>query len=191
MAAGEQGLAEGAGLLAALVILVLMFGTLVAAGLPIVTALFAVGSTLGAIVLASHFFQIAEWTPYVLMLVGLGVGIDYALLAFVRYRSELLNGASPERAAVSALDVAGRTIFFAGCTVILALLGLVTLGLGSLQGMALSVAVTVLATMLASLTLLPALLGFFGQRFARTFTAKAAKRASKGRANEGAMWRSV
>lgn len=187
----QGGLAEGTGLLAALVILVLMFGTLTAAGLPIVTAVFAVGSTLGAIILASHLFTIADWTPYVMMLVGLGVGIDYALLVFARYRAELLDGASPERAAVTALDIAGRAVFFAGCTVIIALLGLVALGLGSLQGMALSVALTVLATMLASLTLLPALLGIFGRRFARTFTARAARRAAEGRTDEGAVWRRV
>ncbi|QKG18639.1 MMPL family transporter [Actinomadura verrucosospora] len=190
--ADEQGgLAEGAGLLAALVILLLMFGSVTAAGLPIVTALFAVGSTLGAIVVASHLFMIAAWTPYVMMLVGLGVGIDYALLVFARYRAELLNGTSPERAAVTALDQSGRTVFFAGGTVILALLGLVALGLGSLQGMALSVALTVLVTMLASLTLLPAMLGFFGERFARTFTQRAARRGAKGRTGEGAVWRRI
>ncbi|MEV4008107.1 MMPL family transporter [Actinomadura sp. NPDC049753] len=191
LAQGEGGLAEGVGLLAALVILVLMFGSVAAAGLPVVTALFAVGSTLGAIILASHLFTIAAWTPYVMMLVGLGVGIDYALLVFARYRAELLGGASPEHAAVTALRLGGRTVFFAGCTVILALLGLTALGLGSLQGMALSVALTVLATMLASLTLLPALLGLFGERFARTFTARAAHRSAKGRAGEGAVWRRV
>ncbi|MFG1852052.1 MMPL family transporter [Actinomadura geliboluensis] len=191
LATGQGGLAEGAGILAALVILVVMFGTAVAAGLPILTAVFAVGSTLGAIILASHLFTIADWTPYVMMLVGLGVGIDYALLVFARYRAELVNGAISERATTTALDIAGRSVFFAGCTVILALLGLVALGLGALRGMAVSVALTVLATMLASLTLLPALLGLFGRRFARVFPARAARRAARGRAEEGAMWRRV
>ncbi|WP_420079552.1 MMPL family transporter [Streptomyces sp. JL4002] len=120
---GAGGAAEGAGILAALVILVLMFGTVIAAGLPIITAVFAVGSTLGAIILA--------------------------------------------------------------------LLGLVALGLGSLQGMALSVALTVLVTMAASLTLLPALLGIFGERFARQFTARDAKRRAKGKAPEGTVWRNL
>ncbi|XVQ14639.1 MMPL family transporter [Spirillospora sp. CA-255316] len=189
LAQSAGGLAEGVGLLAALVVLILMFGSIVAAGLPIVTAVFAVGSTLGVIVLASHLFTIASYTPYVMMLVGLGVGIDYALLIFARYRAELVRGAPPERAAVTALDVAGRTVFFAGCTVILALLGLVALGLGVLQGIALSVALTVLTTMLASLTLLPALLGVFGERFARRFTARAARRDAAGKAPEGTMWR--
>lgn len=188
---GAGGAAEGAGILAALVILVFMFGTVIAAGLPIITAVFAVGSTLGAIILASHLFTIADYTPYVMMLVGLGVGIDYALLIFARYRAELVKGVESERATVTALDAAGRSVFFAGCTVILALLGLVALGLGSLQGMALSVALTVLVTMAASLTLLPALLGIFGERFARQFTARDAKRRAKGKAPEGTVWRNL
>ncbi|MET9913763.1 MMPL family transporter [Streptomyces sp. NPDC006476] len=186
----QGGAAEGIGMLAALVILGLMFGTIIAAGLPVITAVFAVSSTLGAIILLSHVFTIASYTPYIMMLVGLGVGIDYALLIFARYRAELVRGASPEDAGRRALDLAGRTVFFAGCTVIVALLGLVALGLGSLQGTAVAVALTVLVTMLASLTLLPALLALFGKRFARQFTAKAARREAKGKPVEGgARWR--
>ncbi|MFI0407865.1 MMPL family transporter [Actinomadura sp. 3N508] len=190
LAEGETGTAETVGILAALVILVLMFGTVVAASLPIITALFAVGSAVGVIVLASHVFTISSYTQYLMVLVGLGVGIDYALLIFARYRGELLSGRTPEAAASTAIDSAGRTVFFAGTTVIVALLGLVTLGLGSVQGSALALALTVLATMIASLTLLPALLALVGGRFARQFTARAAKRAAKkpGRA-EGAAWR--
>ncbi|SDK33645.1 MMPL family transporter [Streptomyces indicus] len=179
------GAAEGAGILGALVILVFLFGSLVAASLPVVTALFAVGSSIGLIALASHFANVADFTPPIMMLVGLGVGIDYALLIFSRYRSELLRGAGPEQATRSALDAAGRTVFFAGCTVIIALMGLVALGLGSLQGVALAVALTVLVTMAASLTLLPALLGVFGARIRR----QVAKRAEKSQRVEGAAWR--
>ncbi len=189
LAEDEGGAAEGLGVLAALVVLVLMFGTLIAAGLPVMTAIFAVGSAIALTVLASHVFTIADYTPYVMTLVGLGVGIDYALLIFARYRSELVAGATPERATRAALDAAGRTVFFSGCTVIVALLGLVALGIGALQGMAVAVAVTVLVTMVATLTLLPALLGVFGRRFARQFTAKAAKRAAKGRPPAGQVWR--
>ncbi len=90
---------------------------------------------------------------------------------------------------MNAMDAAGRSVFFAACTVILALLGLVALGLGALQGMALSAALTVLVTMLASLTLLPALLGIFGRRFARQFTRRAQRRKAKGKADDGAGWR--
>ncbi|MFC7302621.1 MMPL family transporter [Streptomyces monticola] len=179
------GAAEGAGILGALVILVFLFGSLVAASLPVVTALFAVGGSIGLIALASHVADIADFTPPVMMLVGLGVGIDYALLIFSRYRSELLRGAEPEQATRSALDAAGRTVFFAGCTVIIALMGLVALGLGSLQGVALAVALTVLVTMAASLTLLPALLGVCGARIRRQVT----RRAAKSTRVEGAAWR--
>ena len=185
----EGGAAEGIGIMAALVILVFMFGTVIAAGLPVITAVFAVGSSIGAIALFSHLFTIADYTPYVMMLVGLGVGIDYALLIFARYRGELVSGHGSEQAARAALDAAGRTVFFSGCTVIVALLGLVALGIGALQGMALSVALTVLVTMVASLTLLPALLGLFGERFARQFTAKAAKRKARGKPASGEAWR--
>ncbi|MFD4988722.1 MMPL family transporter [Streptomyces sp. NPDC058374] len=173
------GAAEGAGMLAALAILVLFFGSLVAAAVPLVTAVFAVGGALGLIGLAAHLFTVADFTPPVMMLVGLGVGVDYALLIFHRYRTELLAGADRETAAVRAMEVAGRTVLFAGCTVIIALLGLVVLGLGALQGVALSVALTVLVTMAASVTLLPALLALTGARIERHVLAREAKRRAK------------
>ncbi|WP_314176462.1 MMPL family transporter [Streptomyces winkii] len=182
------GSAEGAGMLAALVVLVLLFGSLVAAALPLVTALFAVGGAIGLTALASHLFTVADFTPPIMMLVGLGVGVDYALLIFFRYRDELTRGADHLAAARLALDAAGRTVFFAGCTVIIALLGLVALGLGSLQGVALAVALTVLVTMAASLVLLPALLGLFGRRIGRHVMKRAAKSEAKGR-EEGRRWR--
>ncbi|MDX6742194.1 MMPL family transporter [Actinocorallia sp. A-T 12471] len=179
----EGGAAEGAGMLAALVILVLLFGSLLAAAVPLVTAIFAVGGAVGLITLASHAFTVADFTPPIMMLVGLGVGVDYALLIFYRFRHELIGGRDAPQAVRAALDAAGRTVFFAGCTVIIAMLGLVVLGLGSLQGVALAVALTVLVTMAASLTLLPALLAFFGGRIQR----QVMRRHAKGR-NEGARW---
>ena len=184
------GGAEGAGMLAALVILVLLFGSLLSAAVPLVTAVFAVGGSLGLIALASHVFTIADFTPPIMMLVGLGVGVDYALLIFYRYRHQLLEGDDPHTAARAALDAAGRTVFFAGCTVIIALLGLVVLGLGSLQGVALAVALTVLVTMAASLTLLPALLAFFGARIQRHVRKSAAKAEARGR-REGRRWHAL
>lgn len=176
--------AELAGLVAALVILVLMFGSLLAASLPIVIAIFAVGSTVGLIALASHLATVADFTPPLMILVGLGVGIDYALLVFARYRGELLAGADRAAATRIALDTAGRTVFFAATTVIIALLGLVLLGLGSLQGVAVAVALTVLVTMVASLTLLPALLAILGRRIERTIVRRARRRGS----TEGSRW---
>ncbi|SEE81278.1 MMPL family transporter [Jiangella alba] len=179
------GAAEGAGMLAALVILVFMFGSFLAATLPLITAVFAVGSTLGVIVLLSNVVTIATYTAPLMMLVGIGVGIDYALLVFARYRSELLAGADRQRAARTALDTAGRSVIFAGCTVIIALLGLFALGLGSLQGVALAVALTVLVTMLASLTLLPSLLTVFGKRIEKRILAHA----QRSKRQPGARWR--
>lgn len=181
----EGGAAEGVGLLAALVVLVLLFGSLLAASLPIVIAVFAVASSIGVIALASHAATIADFTAPLMILVGLGVGIDYALLIFSRYRAELLKGADRSSATSTALDTAGRTVFFAGCTVIIALLGLVVLGLGSLQGVAVAVAVTVLVTMLASLTLLPALLAIMGKRIERGVR----RRAARSRRPDGERWR--
>ncbi|GIG89395.1 MMPL family transporter [Plantactinospora endophytica] len=181
----EGGAAEGAGMLAALVILVILFGSLLAATLPIGIAIFAVGSTLGLVVLASHVATVADYTAPLMALVGLGVGIDYALLVFARFRSELLRDADRATATRTALDSAGRTVFFAACTVVIALLGLVVLGLGSLQGVAVAVALTVLVTMLATLTLLPALLAVVGGRVERTVR----RRAERAKRAEGTLWR--
>lgn len=185
----EGGGAEGAGLLAALVILVLLFGSLLAASLPVVIAIFAVGTALGLIVLASHVATVADFTPPLMMLVGLGVGIDYALLVLSRYRAELAAGVDRQGAGSTALDTAGRTVFFAGTTVIVALLGLIVLGLGSLQGVALAVALTVLVTMVASLTLLPALLAVIGSRIERGVRRRSERRARRGALHDGVRWR--
>ncbi len=179
------GAAEGAGMLAALVILVVMFGSFLAATLPLITAVFAVGSTLGVIVLLSNVVTIATYTAPLMMLVGIGVGIDYALLVFARYRSELLGGLDRQAAARVALDTAGRSVINACCTVIIALLGLFALGLGSLQGVALAVALTVLVTMLASLTLLPSLLTVFGRRIEKRIL----RHAQRSKRQPGARWR--
>jgi RND superfamily putative drug exporter len=186
-AEGGGGAAEGAGILAALVILVFLFGSLLAATLPLITAVFAVGSTLGLLVLASHVFTVPNYTAPVMMLVGLGVGIDYALLIFSRYRSELRHGVERGRATEIALDTAGRSVMFAGCTVVIALLGLLALGLGALQGVALGVTLTVLMTMLAAVTLLPALLTLFGKRIERSVL----KHAAKARRTPGDGWRKL
>ncbi|AYY15505.1 MMPL family transporter [Actinobacteria bacterium YIM 96077] len=177
--------AEAAGLLAALVILVFMFGSFLSASLPIITAIFAVGSTLGVIVVMSNVATIASYTPPLMMMVGLGVGIDYALLIFARYRSELLSGHDRQQAARTALDTAGRSVIFAGFTVVVALLGLFVLGLGALQGVALAVALTVLVTMVASLTLLPSLLTVFGGRIERRITRHAGRTGRE----HGQRWR--
>jgi len=176
---------EGIGMLAALVILLFMFGSFLAASMPLITAIFAVGTTLGIVTLVSHVATIPDYTAPILILVGLGVGIDYALLVFARYRSEILHGAERDAAGRTALDTAGRSVLFAGATVVIALLGLYTLGLSALEGVALSVTLTVLMTMFASLVLLPSLLTIFGRRIEKRIRRHAAKQ----RSEPGTRWR--
>ncbi|MFB9659673.1 MMPL family transporter [Glycomyces mayteni] len=172
---GGGGAAEGVGILAALVVLVLMFGSFLAASLPLITAVFAVGTTFGLAQLVSHVTTLPTYLTPILFLVGLGVGIDYALLIFARFRSELLGGAARRDAAATALDTAGRSVLFAGSVVIVALIGLYALGLGALQSVSIAVALVVLVTMLASVTLLPALLAMFGKRIEKRVRRHAAK----------------
>ncbi len=186
-AAAEEGSsAELLGLLAAVVILVPLFGSALAAAMPLLTAILAVGSAVGVVTLASHAATIPSYAVPMMMLVGLGVGIDYALLVFARFRHEITYGASVQQAGDTALDTAGRSVVFAGTTVIVALLGMLTTGLASLQGLAFSVAATVLATVIASITLLPALLALFGPRLERRIL----KRKGRGR-RQGHLWRRV
>ncbi|MFG3340253.1 MMPL family transporter [Glycomyces sp. NPDC048151] len=181
---GGGGAAEGIGMLAALVILVLMFGSLLAASLPLITAVFAVGTAFCLSMLVSHVVTLPTFLTPIMFLVGVGVGVDYALIIFARFRSELRNGASRKAAAATALDTAGRSVLFAGSVVIVALMGLFALGLGSLQAVAIAVALTVLVTMLASVTLLPALLALFGKRIEKSVR----KRAAKSARTPGSRW---
>jgi len=188
-AASESGgPAEGLGLLAALIILVPLFGSLLAAALPLVTALLAVGSAVGAVIVLSHLLTVPSYATAMMALVGLGVGIDYALLIFVRYRQEIRSGAPRAEATVRTLDTAGRSVLFAGGTVIIALLGMVTLRLAAFDALAVSVTLTVLATMIASVTLLPALLTLFGRRLEARIRRRAARRGDRG---EGRRWRAL
>jgi uncharacterized membrane protein YdfJ with MMPL/SSD domain len=173
---GEERVgAEAAGVLAALVILVFMFGSVLAASLPLITAVIATGTTVGVVALLSHLFSIPDFTGPFLVLVGLGVGIDYALLVFSRYRSELLRGADRAQATTVALDTAGRSVLFAGASVIVALLGMFALGIAAFQGTVTAVALTVLVTMVASLTMLPSLLTLFGRRIEKRVLKRAAR----------------
>jgi RND superfamily putative drug exporter len=156
--ASSQSPSEGIGVLAAAVVLIITFGSLVAAGIPLLTALFALGSTLGCIYLISHVVDTPDFASQLAALIGLGVGIDYALFVLTRYRSEVRAGRDRLEAIQVASDTAGRTVFFAACTVIIALLGMLLLGLSFLHGVAVGAALAVLLTMIGALTLLPALL---------------------------------
>ncbi len=123
-----QGSSEFIGLFAAFLVLLIMFGSLIAAGIPLLTAGFALGATFGLVPVISQFVDTPDFAGQLAALIGIGVGIDYALIVVTRYRAEHALGADRETALLLAMDTAGRTVFFAGCTVIIALLGLLLLG---------------------------------------------------------------
>jgi RND superfamily putative drug exporter len=160
----EQGKEELVGLAAAAVVLFLVFGSLAAMSLPLITAVLSIGLSIAAVGLLSNAMTIATFAPTLSVLLGLGVGIDYALFIVTRYRQGLLEGMTPEQATVTAVDTSGRAVLFAGITVCIALLGLFALGLSILYGVAVASSLAVATTVLAALTLLPALLGVFGRR---------------------------
>ena len=155
------------GLLAAVVILLLTFGSAVAMGLPLITALFALGVGLSLVALGTHVFDTANFAPQLAAMIGLGVGIDYALFILTRFRNGLDEGLEPQPAAIAAVDTAGRAVLFAGITVIISLMGMLLLGINFLYGVAMAAALAVLFTMIAALTLLPALLTLAGRRVDR------------------------
>ena len=155
---------EFIGLAFAIVVLILAFGSVLAMGLPIAVALGGVGAGMGLIVILSNVFNIPDFTTFLGVMIGLGVGIDYALFIVTRYREGLHAGRSPREATITAMDTAGRAVIFAGVTVVVSLLGLLLIGIGWVAGMGIGVAVTVLVTMITSITLLPALLGFARER---------------------------
>ncbi|GLW56334.1 MMPL family transporter [Kitasatospora phosalacinea] len=158
------GLSEVIGVVAALVVMTLVFRSAWAAALPILTAVAGVGTGVIGTGLLSHGMSIASVAPTLGVLVGLGVGIDYALFIVNRHRKGLTAGLSVEDASAKALNTSGRAVLFAGLTVVIALLGMLILGMGFLNGMAVSAALTVALTVLAAVTLLPALLGLLGLR---------------------------
>jgi RND superfamily putative drug exporter len=162
------GFATGVGLLAAVVVLMLSFGSLLAMGLPIVTALFGLGAGLGVIGLGSRLVDMVDFSSELALMIGLGVGIDYALFIVTRYRDAYReNGGDVQGALELAMNTAGRAILFAGATVVIALLGMFALGVGFLYGVAIAASLAVLLVLAASLTLLPALLTFVGDRVGR------------------------
>ncbi|MFG2136171.1 MMPL family transporter [Streptomyces sp. NPDC048650] len=157
-------LPEIVGLCVAAVVLFLAFGSLAATLLPIITALAAVGTASAGIALLGHAMTVADFAPMLGMLIGLGVGIDYALFIVTRHRKGLRAGLSVQEAAERAVSVSGRAVVFAGATVCIALLGMLILRLSFLNGVALAASLTVVLTVAASVTLLPALLSLIGMR---------------------------
>jgi RND superfamily putative drug exporter len=164
------GISTAVGLLAAIVVLLLTFGSLISMGLPIITALFGLGTGLGLIALFTHVIDTPNFSAELAAMIGLGVGIDYALFILTRFR-EAYRTPGPtfgdaRLSVVQAIDTAGRAVLFAGSTVVIALLGMMLLGVDFLYGVAISASIGVLLVMLASLTLLPALLTIAGHRVA-------------------------
>jgi RND superfamily putative drug exporter len=167
--AHEAGPASSTGiaLLVAAIILFITFGSVVATIIPLLVAVVGLGISSSAVSLFSHIFSTAQFAPILAALVGLGVGIDYALFIVTRFRQGIHSGMSVEKAVKTAVKTSGRAVLFAGVIVCIALLGLFTVGVSFLYGVAVAASLAVLITMSASLTLLPALLAIVGENIDR------------------------
>ena len=165
---GEQKFgSEAIGLFLAMIILLVAFGSLLAMGLPIATAMFGIGCGVATVALVANVLNMPNFTTQATLMVSIGVGIDYALFIVTRYRETLALGRDPETGVVVALDTAGRAVLFAGTTVIISLMGLLILNTETFRGVAIGIIIGALFTMLGSVTLLPALLGFVGTNIDR------------------------
>jgi RND superfamily putative drug exporter len=177
---GSRGVTVGAtefiGVVVAVLVLVLTFGSLLAAGMNLLTALIGIGVGMGGLLLASHVVTLSSTAPTLALMIGLAVGIDYALFILSRHRTQLAAGMDPEESAARATGTAGSAVVFAGLTVIIALSGLAVVGIPFLSVMGVGAAGTVLVAVLVALTLLPALLGFAGSRLAPRAGSRAARR---------------
>jgi putative drug exporter of the RND superfamily len=195
-AAQSQSSPEGVGFLGATIVLLIAFGSLIAAGLPLVIALVGLGiSSGGLIALLANVVDVPDWTTAVTGLIGIGVGVDYALLVLTRFRSALRDGRDTHDAVVEAVTTAGRSVLIAGCTVVIAVLGLMLTGLSYMYGVAISAALAVLVVMIAAITLLPALLSYLGPRVNKwripllgRSLKKADERAASGAESPAARW---
>jgi len=154
----------GPGIILAGVVLLLVFGSAYAMALPIVSALASLGTAIGLIGVLSNVLKMPQFSSQLVLLIGLGVGIDYALFIVTRHRQGLIAGWDTEKSVVNAVNTSGRAVLFAGIIVCIALLGMFALGVAFLYGLAVSAAIGVAFTMVAALTLLPALLGFIGPK---------------------------
>jgi RND superfamily putative drug exporter len=158
---------EFVGIIAAIIILLVAFGSVIAMGLPILTALFGIGCGAALVGLFTRVMAVPEFSTQVSAMIGIGVGIDYALLLVSRYRDSLRDGMEPEEAVVHSLDTSGRAVLFAGLTVVISLLGMFMMDLDAMRAVSISALLAVLMTMSAALTLLPALMGFAGRNIDR------------------------
>jgi len=154
----------GLGVILAGVVLLLVFGSVFAMVLPLLSAMASLGTATAVIALLSHVLTMPMFAPELVLLIGLGVGVDYALFIVTRYRQGLLAGHDVESSIVNAVNTSGRAVLFAGIIVCIALLGMFAMGVSFLYGVAVAASIGVAFTMIAALTLLPALLGFIGHR---------------------------
>ncbi len=154
---------EGIGILAAIIILLIAFGSVLAMVVPIAVALAGIAVGLPIIGLLTHVYPLQSFATTLATMIGIGVGIDYALFVVTRYRQNLQAGLDPEEAVVTAIDTSGRAVLFAGTTVIIALLGMLVIHLSFISGLGIGSAAVVAVTVLAAITLLPAILGFTGR----------------------------
>jgi RND superfamily putative drug exporter len=157
-----QPKSEVIGIIAAAFILLIAFGSVLAMGLPIMTALFGIGLGLALVELLARVLDVPTFAPQVTALIGIGVGIDYALFISTRYREALHDGREPEGAVIHSINTSGRAVLFAGSTVIISLMGLFFIGFSFIRGLAVGASLAVLFVMGAAVTLLPAVLGFVG-----------------------------
>jgi RND superfamily putative drug exporter len=167
-AAQDSTSPEGFGFLGAAIVLLIAFGSVVAAGLPLIIALVGLGiSSGGLIVLLANVIDVPDWTTAVSGLIGIGVGIDYSLLVLTRFRAALGDGKDRHDAVVEAVTTAGRSVIIAGATVVISVLGLFLTGLPYMYGVAISASLAVLVVMFAAVSLLPALLSYLGPKVDR------------------------
>jgi putative drug exporter of the RND superfamily len=184
----SPGPSEGIGISAAIIIMLLAFGSVVAMGLPIITALVGIGAGYGVVALISHLLIDPSFGPEMMAMIGLGVGIDYALFIVTRYRQGLGEGLDPRDALIRAMSTAGRAVLFAGTTVLISLCGLFIVGQQYLDGLAVGTILAVMAVMLSALTLLPAMLGFSGRAVDRLHLPGLLQSAAPG-GKRGFWWR--
>jgi RND superfamily putative drug exporter len=207
------GSSDGIGIGAAMIVLLIAFGSLLAMGLPIVTALFGIGTGLSLIALLGHIWPAPGFSPIIASMIGLGVGVDYALFIVTRFRDELrgrlaisgeqsaisgqqstISGqqsddplAAAEASAIVTMRTAGRSVLTAGSTVVIGMLGLLVLRQSLMNGVAIAAAATVAMTVLGAMTLLPALLGFSGTRLAKPSRFRIRRRATRGAGGDGTV----
>ncbi|MET8173454.1 MMPL family transporter [Streptomyces clavifer] len=186
----HTGATEIIGIAVAAVVLVITFGSLIAAGLPLLTALVGVGIGVSLITALANVLDLGSTTSTLAMMIGLAVGIDYALFIVSRYRAELAEGREREEAAGRAVGTAGSAVVFAGLTVVIALVGLAVVNIPMLTKMGAAAAGTVAIAVLIALTLVPALLGFAGKRVMGRKARKAAEAENKpdAKPNMGTRW---